>query len=414
MLPIPTAFAWLLLESICDGAPLAQLANIAAIGAAQAGENETQAFEKFRKYLRNQKHVRAPHEGTQAEFQAAVWRAVRQKLREAFGEDIAGAKRLYRHLRNAPGPFSALVADHAVAAPTAAQQALLTFSERLDRMGAAFASACERGDFEGAKAILLTAEGIDESYWLLPEGSLPDAVANRESLRGANHWDQLKRACVPFALNTTLSWLTLLEIATLSAGRYAGADFSLFQQLITQPRKGNNLGPTPEADRKTLPVTNLIRMVKAISEDINARLRKRTRPSEPRRVNKGDSTKRANDLKAYKKQALLSSTRFISLVNKLSPDAEPYMGEGCGFDITSLHLATNLFSLLTPRDGSPPSRKTQRNAPDQVTCLPAIEPAYMRWWNIHRKELTEGVNTPPRPSWLTALRAETGHPGRRR
>jgi hypothetical protein len=98
----------------------------------------------------------------------------------------------------------------------------------------------------------------------------------------------------------------------------------------------------------------------------------------------------------------------------IRPDDQPVGDERCGFDITPLHLATNLFSYLTPRDGSPPSTKTQRKARDRITCLPAIEPTYMRWWMTHWEELAEGAKMPPRPPWLTALRAETADPGRRR
>jgi hypothetical protein len=409
---IPTAFAWQLLECNFHGAPLAQLAQISAAGASQIGENETTAFEKYRKYLALQQHVRAPHKDPQAAFMAALKRAVRQKLRTTFHKDIGEAKRIYRHLRSASGPFSALVVDHVVAVPTAAQQALLVLSKRFDRLGAAFSSAYECSSLEDAKAVLLVSDAGDESYWTLPEDNLPDADVNKESLRDAYNWEQLKRVSSPFVLNATLSWLSLLDIAILSAGRHQDADFSLFQPLITQPLEGSNYGPAALADRQRLPVPNLIRLAKAIRDDVNARLQKRPNKPERKHVNKGDNANLANDLKLFKKNGLLSQIQFTAMINKLSPDAQPSDDEGCGFDINSLHIATNLFSLLTPRDGSPPMRKTQRIAPNQVTCLTAIEPVYMRWWATHREQLTEGANPPPRPPWLTALRPETVHPGR--
>lgn len=411
-LPIPTVFAWLLLESIFHGAPLAQMAKVAAVGATRVGENETKAAERYRKYLGLQKHVYAPHKSAQVEFTAALRRGIRQELRTTSRDDIDEAKRIYRHLRDAPGPFSALVVGHAVAAPTAAQRALLAVSGLLDRVGAAFASARESEDLEKAKAVLLTADGLDGAYWTLPEENLPDANVNRERLRGANSWDQLTIACAPFVLNTTLSWLSLLDIATLSAGRLQGADFSLFQPLITQPAENSRCTPARDADRQRLPVANLIRLVKAIRDDVDARLLKRPNPPARKYVNKGDSEKLANDLKLFKKNALLSQIQFTALINKLRPGAKPNDDERCGFDVNSLHVATNLFSLLTPRDGSLPMRKTQRIAPDQITCLTGIEPLYMRWWSARWEELTEGANQPPRPLWLTALGAERGYPGR--
>ena len=388
------------------------MAQFAAVGAARVGADETKAAERYRKYLGLQKRVYAPRKSAQMEFAAAVRRGIRQELRATFRDDIGEAKRINRHVRGAPGPFSAFVVDHAVAAPTTAQRALLAVSERLDTLGAAFASARDSEDLEKAKALMLTADGLDGAYWTLPEEDVPDADVNRERLRGANSWDQLTIACAPFVLNTALSWLSLLDIATLSVGRLQGADFSLFQPLITQSTGISSGAPAREADRQRLPVANLIRLVKAIRDDVNARLQKRPNPPARKHINKGDSNKLANDLKLFKKNALLSQTQFTALINKLSPDAQPNDNERCGFDINSLHIATNLFSLLTPRDGSPPMRKTHRIAPDQVTCLTAIEPVYMRWWATHREELAEGANPPPRPPWLTALRAETGHPVR--
>jgi hypothetical protein len=62
-----------------------------------------------------------------------------------------------------------------------------------------------------------------------------------------------------------------------------------------------------------LPGANLIRLVKAIRDDINARLQKRPNPPARKHVNKGDSVKLANDLKPFKKNALLSGTQFTAL-----------------------------------------------------------------------------------------------------
>lgn len=386
------------------------MAQVAAVGAARVGDNYTKAVEKYRKYLGLQKHVYAPRKSVQVEFAAAVWRGLRQELRTTFRDDIGEAKRIYRHLRRARGPFSTLVVDHSVAAPTAAQRALLALSERLDTLGAAFAPALESEDLEKVKDLLLTADGLDGAYWTVPEEDLPDADVNRERLRGANSWDQLTTACAPFVLNTTLSWLGLLDIATLSEGRLQGADFSLFQPLITQPTENSSCAPARDADRQRLPVANLIRLVKEIRYDTNARLQKRAKRPKPKNIDKESRAKLANDLKPFKKNALLSDVQFTQLMTKLRPDDQPNDDERCGFDIGSLHVATNLFSLLTPRDGLAPMRKAHRIAPDHVTCLTAIEPVFMRWWATHREELTEGANPPPRPRWLTALRAETGHP----
>ena len=153
---------------------------------------------------------------------------------------------------------------------------------------------------------------------------------------------------------------------------------------------------------------NLIRMLEAIAEDINAKLRKRQKPSERNNRNKGDKAGLRNALKVPKRHDLLSIDQFNAVLARLEPDAKPREGEGCGFDIYALLLATNLFSLFTMRDGRMPVNDSRRTVPQQIICHPGTEARYMRWWQKNRGHVAGDSAQSPRPAWLSRLQAETG------
>jgi hypothetical protein len=401
MLPIPTGLGWLLLQSVFGGKPLEQMAKFAAEGAALSGDDEGTAFERFRKVLRRLVKGHKAQPASEAAILEAIMAGSQNALKNAFPPDRAS--QLFDRLRNATGPFAALAFIAGPQTPTPASQALLEFSEDMDRLGAAFDDAVKKDDFAGARDVLLGAERFDPAYWELPEDGMPHAEVNRVILRGANNWDQLTRAATPVIKNVTMSWLSLLDIATLSAGRYHGADFSLFQPLITRPTEITAMADIQQADRQKLPVANLVRMVEAIAEDINAKQRARLRPSERNIRNKGDELPHRDALKAVRKHDVLSLDQFTALVMHLRPDTKPKGDDRCGFDIYSLLMATNLFSLLTPRDGKPPLGKSRRPAPETIICLPGIEAGYARGWKSNHGKVAGSTAEHSWPVWLSRL-----------
>ncbi|MBU6419252.1 MAG: hypothetical protein KGQ79_05925 [Proteobacteria bacterium] len=393
-MPIPTGWAWLLLESILGRAPLKKVAKVAAKGASLSDkkEDEDTALSRIFKFL--QRLAKSGNARPATEEQ--VWAHMRTGTRHFLGQlyPAGEADRKYEQVVNAKGPFTVLATLVDMRETTQAHEHLMVFSEEMDSLGAAFAEAAEQNDFARARDILLNAEALHDGYWSVPE-ECPDATANREKLRGANDWDQLIRAVAPILLNVPLSWLSLLDIAIAPEG--VARNSPLFQDLITQPLAPSTSGASTEADRRRVPVANLVRMIEGLSADINAKLRGRPKPPKPGIKNSGDQAKLRDKLNVFKKHDLLTAEQFGALLTCLRPDAQPNGDERCGFDPWALLLACNLFSMLTPRDGARPDGKTRLDAPEHITCFPGIEGGYMRWWQMNRAMLAGDTAKRPRP-----------------
>ncbi|MDE1905544.1 MAG: hypothetical protein KGH75_03730 [Rhodospirillales bacterium] len=393
-MPIPTAWAWVLLESVLGPAPLQILARVAAIGAAaRLGKSEATAFETTRQFLRRVSKSGKARPSTIAAIEADIEAGGRHLLSQAYPPEKADE--LFGRLSQTQGPFAVLAALIDIPETTPAYRRLMAFSQEMDRLGTALQDAAARNDFAHARDLLLQAKMLDNDYWSLP-GELPDAAANREKLRGANDWDQLIRAAAPIILNVPLSWLSLLDIAIAPAS--AGRNRPLFQELITKPAEPSPSDTPAEADRQRVPVSNLVQMIEEIASGINAKLQQRKRPPERRIVNAGDQAYLRDQLDVPKKHDLLSADQFADLLHRLRPDAEPKGDERCGFDPWALLLATNLFSLFTPRDGARPDGKARRDGHEQITSFPVIEAGYLRLWQMNQNKLAGSAVKRPRPS----------------
>jgi hypothetical protein len=398
-LPIPTGIAQVLLASIIGGKLGERIAGLMAEAAALVGEDLGKANERFRKLMRGVLKGRTPRAATKAALVDVLSRGLQKKLEKS--------PRLYEQLSSAKGLFTVFAVTFGPETSTPAQQGLLTFSGALDQMGAAFSEAAEADNFAGARSALLDTEGVDTTLWAAPELGFPDAEANRAAVRGANNWTQLTRAAAPLIFNCSFCWLSLLDIATLSAGKYAGADFSLFLPLITQPSDTRLSPESFAADRRRLPVANLLRMLGVLAEDIWAE-RRRHLPASERNRTKGDNVRLENRFKTLKRHDFITLSDFNGVLRDLMPTGNAGNSEECWCDIYGLLLATNLFSLFTMRDGKPPVNNSRREAPEQIVCFPEIETGYRRWWQENRNKMTGDVMRSPRPAWITRLRAETG------
>lgn len=407
-LPIPTGIAWIVLERIIGGQPLEQIAKIAAYGAVLSGKekDEGTVIERFRQFLRRQvRRGKAPTLAKADALLAGISAACRHKLFKTFPEDRA--EQLFTQFATAKGPFTALALMVQPADATPAFRSLMELSGALDQMGATFGEAAAADDVVEAKSALINAENIDEIYWAAPDLSAPEANANRVFMRDAENWEQVTRAAAPLIFNCSLSWLSLLDVATLSVGKYAGADFPLFLPFMTQCSK-RQLGPgTFEANRERLPVANLIRMVVAIAEDIRVNQLCRNVPWMGITPGENNADIRAEH-KSLKRHDFITMADFSSLLKKLLPAADGIVDDERWFDIYALMLATNMFSLFTPRDGKTPEKISRRKVPVQIACFPEIEAGYWHWWAQHRNRLAGNRESCPRPSWFTGLQAETG------
>jgi hypothetical protein len=407
--PIPTALGYALLESVVEGSIVEKLAQIAAVGAALAGEDESKANERYRKSLRLWWKGRTPRPGPLSVFMERLRRGMLDGFRRAAGTKIA-PEILDKRLNAATGPFIVMAAGHVSATPDAIEQELLDFSENLDQFGAAFASAAEANDLDRAKEVLCQRRNwLDDAYWSFPEPGLEDPHLNREAVIAASDWATLARASTPLVINTTLSWLSRLDLASVKESSGAVARFPIFLPLaarFTQPatariaaglelEKGDwdiNLG---------LPVPNLIKMLKNIASEINIKLKKRSNPPKSKNISLPDREKLSRDLAEFGRHDLLSAEHFESLLRTLSPDAEPLPEEASGVNIYALLLATNLFSLLTGRDGALPTNSSRRNRPLSITITDVIPKVYEGWWRRHVKERGVDVIQRPPPQWFS-------------
>lgn len=396
-LPIPTGFGWLLLESILGRSPLSRLAESIGQGAAALGFNQDKITQSVIRQLNRLRKSGKASPAAQATLTPFMTKSLETLLQASFPADQA--KCLSDTLRHATGPFTPLAAIITPKLENSGHNALLALSKVIDDLGAAFAAAMEQNNFALARNVLIESPGLDGTFWAAPEWGFPDAEANITSLRGSNNWSQLTRASAPLIYNITLCWLSLLDIATLCDGKYRGANFSLFQPLITKPTRVAVSSEAFEADRQKLPVSNLVRMIEAIAEDVAGQLKH----SDQGGLNKGERSGQRDSLDIFKKHDLLSIVQFNNLLTALEPKPKSKSLIGVGFDIYSLLLATNLLSFLTPRDSRAPDHKQRRDAHKQIICHPGIEAGYLRWWAENRQKLAVGTTECPRPAWFSRL-----------
>jgi hypothetical protein len=417
-LPIPTSFGWLLLDSLIGRSPIELAAEIAAVGAGRSGEDEAKAQEAYRKNLHLWEKGRQPRPGSLAEFNARMKLGMRYLQSKSVPGEPGASETFFQRLDAAVGPFAALAASFIPDSPDAAQQDLLDFSSNIDQLGVTLEAATRAEALERARDTFLGANWLDERYWGFPEPGMDEPGRTREAIRTCRNWDELTRATVPLVLNITLSWLSRLDLAVLRGGRHQATSFPLFLPLAARftpaaaaaLRAGRPLPPGKWHAITELPVSNLIVMLQAIVSDINGRLRNRANPPRSRVASKEDRTKRSVDLSEFRRHDMLSVEQFNSLLAALEPDATPQGDEGCGFDISALHLAANLFSLLTPRDGTRPTNESRRKKPTSITICQEIPDAYLQWWRLNLKELAKHAIEHPWPDWLTSSMKAARHP----
>ena len=195
----------------------------------------------------------------------------------------------------------------------------------------------------------------------------------------------------------------MLDLAVLSTGKYSGVNFSLFRLLIAKPTSSSAV----EVDRRGLPITRLIRMVEAIVHDMEENQRQTHVQAEQKKLNKGERAGLRTALKTFKRYDVLTLHRYNQLLSLLQPQTKPRVGEGCGFDIHSLLLGANLFSLLMLRDGSIPTGGSRRKVPDRISCNPEVEWIYDHWWRRNRDTVAGSDSEHSRPLWLSRLQSET-------
>lgn len=396
-LPIPTSLAWLLLESTQQGSWSKKVAQIAAIGAKILGKDEGRTQTAFYKMLTK---LQAGHQPRSIKIEALVT-ALRiggrynlQQSRNYSGEQI---DLISDQLDSAAGPFTILSASYVPKSANHAWQHLHDFSNNLDHLGSAFADAKGKDDLDAAKDLLLQPNWLDESYWSFPEPGMEDSLISRRALRAATDWEELTRAAAPLVLNTTLAWLSWLDLVVVTSGRNPSLEAPLFLPLATRftpeaaalLRLGKPLLAGDWSENVELPVPNLIRMLKSIVAVINQNLQKRPKPPIPRYFSTQDREGLSGELKKFSREDMLSIEQFNRLLNALGSDDLPRSGEGCGFDIYALHKAANLFSLLTPRDGIVPKNDSRRKRPQSITICEDIPTVYERWWQRNKKDMAQ-------------------------
>jgi hypothetical protein len=371
-----------------QGSVVEELAETAAIGASLDGEDKTSAKEAFGRNIRYWQDGREPEPESIKALTEAIHRSVRDHLEQIMPDEPDLREEVYRRLKAATGPFAALAARYASLSSNAAEQHLLDFSTNLDQLGSAFTVAAEANDLERAKDIFLGANWLDEAYWSVPDPGQEDPLRNRETLRAAENWEQLTRATAPLVLNATLSWLSRLDLAVLIGGGSQAAHFPLFLPLL----------PRESSQGVKLPVPNLIIMLRSISREVSRRSRAN---SSSRAIRDGkDPPPDQEKLNQLRKDNVLSAKHFENLLCVLKPQIKPEPGERIGFDVYALNLAANTFSLLTARDGKPPSRTIRRKRPGSVTSFEAISIAYASWWRRNLRDVAGDAAEHPRPAWF--------------
>jgi hypothetical protein len=420
--PIPTGLGWLLLESVIGGSSLERIAQIAAVGAGLASEEERKAWGAYRKNLRLWVKGRQPRPDSIEALRSHLAQGVRHLLSKNFPAGSEAGEAIYRRLDEAIGPFTALAAGYIAPTPNAAQQSLLDFSSNLDQFGATFAAAAEAGNLELAKGMFLRANWLDEAFWTLPEPGLEEPRRTREALCAATNWDELTRAATPPIVNATLSWLSWLDLSVFTGGRDMAGLFPLFLPLATRftpyaiaaMQEGQTQLPFAKwSEICELPIPNLVRMVKNIAVDINRKMGGRAKPPRGRYDAPQDRNWMSEELKKFSRQPLFSITQFNGLLAVLKPDAALQPDEGGGFDIYALHLAANLFSLLTPCDGKAPTNESRRKRPGSITVHGAIPDIYERWWRRNLKDVAGNAFEHPRPEWFIRSLGGAAHQRKR-
>jgi hypothetical protein len=396
-LPVPTILSWVLLESLQQGSLLKKIAEIASMGADVSETEQGQAQGAFYKLLTKLRRGHQPRANKLTVFQTALREGGLRELSKSHAYSKEQINAIIKRLDVAAGPYAALSARFVPETPNNAQQHLLDFSTNLDELGLAFSTAEEKGDLETAKNLLLRSNWLDEAYWFFPEPGMEDTQHNRETLRLASNWEELRRASTPLVINTTIAWLGWLDLAVVTGGRDQSVTSPLFLPLATrftpeaaallrqeQPLPGGKWSECFE-----LPVANLIAMLKGIVVQVNQNMQKRAKPPKQRLATKDESEALSSKLKDFGRHDMLSTTQFERLLGAFTTDDTPEPGEKCGFDIYALHLATNLFSLLTPRDHKVPTNESRRERPQSITICEDIPTVYERWWQRNKRQAAE-------------------------
>jgi hypothetical protein len=395
--PVPTGLAWLLLESLQQGSLLKNIAEIASTGADVLETEQSQAQGAFYKLLTKLRRGHQPRANKLTVFQTALHKGALRELHKSRAYSKEQINAIIKRLDAATGPYAALSARFVPEAPNIAQQHLLDFSTNLDELGLAFAAAEEKDDLETAKNLLLRSNWLDEAYWSFPEPGMEDPHLNRETFRTAANWEQLKRASVPLVLNTSIAWLGWLDLAVVTGGRDEKLTCPLFLSLTTRftpeaaalLRQAQPLPVYKWSESFELPVPNLIATLKSIVAEVNQNMQKRAKPPKRRPAAKGERESLSSTLKDVGRYDVLSMTQFERLLGAFATDDTPEPGERCGFDVYALHLATNLFSLLTPREDKIPTNEIRRERPQSITICEDIPTVYERWWQRNKREMAE-------------------------
>lgn len=415
--PILINIGLALFESMMGGSVIERFADLAAVGA-DAGVEEDRAKDTFRHNLRNWlSGTRQPQPEALEAFGAAVQRGVRHDLQKATHIDEAQKKRLSEQMTQLVGPFTSMTSWLLSPQPNIAQSALLDFSENIDCLGAKINAAVDADNLDVVKDLVLGANWLNESYWIIPEPGHEDPRQNRDAMRQARSWHEVVRAFAPLTFNATLSWLSRLDLAVLTGGADQGSYFPLFLPLSARlkpsvasaQRKGE---PLPDESRWSghydLPVSNLIKMLKNITSEINDNIRKRGQAIKPHNANKGDQFYLHNKLKELRRHDLLNLRQFNEVLDILKPEAVPGSSEWRYFDLYSLYIATNLFALFTLRDGKMVTNKRWRGSPGKITVFDFVAKSYEAWWRRNLLDLVGDVIEHPRPNWFNRSLGDRG------
>ncbi len=416
-LPIPTGFGWLLLESLEQNSWLKKIAQIAALGAAADGMDESRAQDAFYKLLSNARRGKEPRTATLENFKTSLYRGGKHMLAKSPGYAKEHIDHIAEQLNAALGPYTVLAIQFVPLCPTTAQRHLLDYSARVDQLGASFTAAVGADDLDAAKHVLLDSNLLDEAYWSFPDPGMEDPRRNRKAINLAVNWEELTRASVTLLLNTTLAWLSCLDLAVVPRDADPVYHFPHFLPLATRftPEACAAIcenRPTPAAKWSAcldLPIPNLIRMLKRIATETELINQKRAEAPKYKYIDKWTQEDLSTALKEIGRHDLLSITQFDNLLRKLVRKAKEDQQKDCelAFDVRALHLAANLFSLLTPRDGQVPTNESRRKRPTSITFCEDIPAVYESWWQRNLKDMTGETSESPRPEWFTQLLGET-------
>jgi hypothetical protein len=409
---------WGILLNQRSGSIVEEMAKLAADGSGKKNAAWANVYETTKRTLNKIQKGRESRQSTLDTLLRRIQTGQKIALQKDESLTESERERILTIPDRASGPFSAIAAQFFFDTSSASSASFIEFSHDIDQLATRFSELLTSGTLEDAKTVLQP-NWLDDDYWTFPEDGYDDSLVNRLKMMDAKTSQQLEDALGVFKLNLTLSWLSKFDLAIMADAEPERGQFPLFLPLVARftpaaaaaIREGK---PPPEgnwAAHFDLPVPNLILMLRNISREVSRRTRAASKQRSDREGKDGmpDQEK----LNQLRKHDVLSAADFEDLLLALKPDYLPEAKDRIGFDVYALGLAANAFSMLTLRNGKPPTNKNRRKRPCSITMNDQISAVYQSFWHRHLKEMARDAMEHPWPKWFTDSLGERAHPGRR-